>query len=269
MTPNPPNINKLQIPGEAKIILNAFSKITFGEVTITTPENFIHYFTGNKSGPHVNLKIKNWDICREILKKSDIGLAETYLNGLWESDSVSDLIEFSILNEHALMSAFKGSWLKILYYRIIHNKRENTKEGSKKNIAAHYDLGNDFYQLWLDKTMSYSSAMFNGDYSKPHSKAQEDKYQSMLDLIKPASNDHILEIGCGWGGFLEYAGKKGYKVTGITISKAQYEFAIKRIEALGLSELINIKICDYRDIEATFPDKFDHAVSIEMIEAVG
>jgi cyclopropane-fatty-acyl-phospholipid synthase len=249
--------------GEANILLKAFSKLQRGELTITTPEQVSFCFTGSKLGPVVDLQISDWKVFSEILNKSDIGLAETYFDKKWDTSSIEKLIELSILNEDVLMEAFKGNWAKILFYRIKHEASENSITGSKKNIVAHYDLGNAFYSLWLDQSMTYSSAMFlNKD--EDLRTAQDNKYQSMLDLIGARPGDHILEVGCGWGGFMEFAGKRGFKVTGITISDEQFAFTKNRMKENNLN-LCEVLLCDYRNLTGTF----DHAVSIEMIEAVG
>lgn len=258
-------VNIIKSPnGEASLVLKAFSRIEFGEIIVKTPDKLVHKFTGKNAGPFVELEVFEWSVFAEIINKSDIGLAETYIDSLWRASSIENLIELSILNETALIDVFKGNWAKILFYRLKHEARENTKTGSKKNIVAHYDLGNSFYSLWLDKTMTYSSALFlTKDDSL--SLAQENKYQSMLNLIGARPGDHILEVGCGWGGFMEYAGKRGFKVTGITISDEQFVFASERMKTLNLDSQCQVQLCDYRDLKGTF----DHAVSIEMIEAVG
>lgn len=257
-------IKNLSIPGEAKVILNSLSKIEFGSIDIISPEGMHFKYVGKKPGPSTDLNISNWNVFAEILNKSDIGLAETYINNHWNSNSIDQLIELAILNESVLSKAFIGNLHKIIFYRLKHEARENTKSGSKSNIKAHYDLGNSFYSLWLDPTMTYSSALFSHN-NEDLSQAQNNKYQNMLNLVGAKPGDHIVEIGCGWGGFLEHAAKQGIHVTGITISDEQYQFAKARIERLNLQEFAKVKICDYRDLEG----QFDHAVSIEMIEAVG
>jgi len=254
----------LKIPGEAKVILDSFSKIETGEIEFISPEKLVVRYRGTRNGPKVKLEIYDWSIFTEILNKSDIGLAETYIESKWNVDSIANLIELSILNEKSLRKAFTGNLAKIIYYRLKHEARENTKAGSKKNIQAHYDLGNQFYTLWLDKTMTYSSALFSNDLESLE-QAQQNKYQRMLNQLSLKPGDHILEIGCGWGGFLEHAGRQGVRVTGITISDEQFNYATERIKKLGLTHLLDVKLCDYRDLEGSF----DHAVSIEMIEAVG
>jgi len=257
-------IKNLNIPGEAKVILQSLSKIEFGSIEIISPEGMHFKYVGKNPGPSSDITVHNWNVFSEILNKSDIGLAETYINNLWTSHTIDQLIELAILNESVLSKAFIGNLHKIIFYRLKHEARENTKSGSKSNIKAHYDLGNNFYSLWLDNTMTYSSALFTNGIEEL-SLAQSNKYQSMLDLVGAKPGDHIVEIGCGWGGFLEHAAKKKIKVTGITISDEQFQFAKDRIERLNLQEFASVQICDYRDLEG----QFDHAVSIEMIEAVG
>ena len=258
------DLKNLKISGEAKVMLDAFSKVEFGEIQITTPENMVLHYSGSLPGPKVVMTLKDWSVLSDVLNKSDIGLAEAFMDNKLDIDSVSNLIEFAILNEQSLTKAFKGNLAKIIYYRLKHEARENSIFGSKKNIKEHYDLGNSFYTLWLDSTMTYSSALFLNPQESLES-AQLNKYQSMLDLIAPEPGAHILEVGCGWGGFMEFAGKKGYKVTGITISDEQFKFAQERMIKNGLTENCEVRLCDYRALEG----KFDYAVSIEMIEAVG
>jgi cyclopropane-fatty-acyl-phospholipid synthase len=258
------NVTNQNITGEARVLLDAFSKIEFGQMTLQTPDLLTYKYIGKKSGPVVDLCVSDWSVFSEVLNKSDIGFAETFIDQKWKSNSIERLIEFCIMNEKSLTAAFKGNWARILFYRLKHETRENSKTGSKKNILAHYDLGNSFYSLWLDKTMTYSSALFLSEQDVLE-KAQDQKYQSMLNLIGAKPGDHILEVGCGWGGFIEYACKKGFRVTGITISDEQYNFAVNRIKEQKLEQLAEVRLCDYRDLEG----KFDHAVSIEMIEAVG
>ncbi len=259
-----PNIKNLNIPGEAKIILDAFLKIKYGKFTLITPEKLAIMHEGENPGPEITLEIFDWNVFTEILNKSDIGLAECYMDEKIKISSIANLIELSILNESVFKKAFMGNLTKILFYRLKHEARENSLFGSKENIREHYDLGNDFYSLWLDQSMTYSSGIFKNQ-AETLLQAQSNKYQSMLDLVEAKAGDHILEIGCGWGGFLEYAGKKGIKVTGITISNEQYQFAQERIKREKLEDFCSVKICDYRELEG----QFDAVVSIEMIEAVG
>jgi cyclopropane-fatty-acyl-phospholipid synthase len=161
--------------------------------------------------------------------------------------------------------AFYGQWMPVLWQRVRHLLRANTRAGSRRNILAHYDLGNDFYRLWLDPTMTYSSAWFGGDLSQSLEAAQQAKYARILDSLQVAPGQRVLEIGCGWGGFAEAAARRGVRVHGITISRAQLGFAQARIERAGLADRVQLSFIDYRDVTGAY----DHVVSIEMFEAVG
>ena len=170
-----------------------------------------------------------------------------------------------IENQNALLKIFKGHFFGMLIYRIRHFFRANTKKGSKKNIQAHYDLGNNFYKLWLDPTMTYSSALFKSP-QEDLEQAQKNKYQRIIETLKPQKNDHILEVGCGWGGFATMVAKQtGCRVTCLTLSEEQHKYAQDLVIKENLQDLVTIKICDYRDEKGVY----DYVVSIEMIEAVG
>jgi cyclopropane-fatty-acyl-phospholipid synthase len=254
----------LKINGESKIILDALQKCPFGNISVEYKGILLLEKINDPNIAIIKLSVNDLDVFSDILKKSDIGLAEAYIDKRIEINSIEDFIVFSIANESILKKAFLGDIVKILYYRLKHEARENSIEGSKKNIHEHYDLGNKFYSLWLDKTMSYSSAIFKNS-EESLSQAQINKYERMLQSISPSLDEHILEIGCGWGGFLEYAGVRGHKITGITISNEQYLYAKDRIKRLNLEDRVKVLLCDYRNLKG----QFDHAVSIEMIEAVG
>lgn len=244
------------------LFLQMLSKIKYGTVVLTTPEGEKFNFLGLEKGEHVSIHILNWKFCEEIFLKGDIGLGESYIDGMWDCDNINSLIKFGIDNNQSLERVIKGSLLKIFFYRLKHNLNRNSRIGSKKNIHAHYDLGNSFYQLWLDPTMTYSSALFNG-LNLSLEDAQYRKYQNILDQLDLKPDDHILEVGCGWGGFMEYAALKGIKVTGITISNEQYEFSKNRLK--NYPAFATVKLMDYRDIN----EKYDHIISIEMFEALG
>lgn len=244
------------------LFLKMLSKIEYGSISIATPEGDYLNFRGKEEGVHVSLKIIDWKFCEDIFLKGDIGLGESYIAGFWESDNINDLIKFAIDNKGQLERVIRGSVLKILFYRFKHLMNRNSERGSQKNIHAHYDLGNGFYKLWLDKSMTYSSALFDKDGLDLFS-AQERKYQNILDQLNLKAGDHILEVGCGWGGFMEFAAQRGVRVTGITISKEQFEYAKKRLEKF--EDLANVELMDYRKIKG----EYDHIVSIEMFEALG
>ncbi|MDC1278084.1 cyclopropane-fatty-acyl-phospholipid synthase family protein, partial [Pelagibacteraceae bacterium] len=212
----------------------------------------------------VTLKIKDERLMYNLIKNGSIGLGESYMQDFFTTNNLSDLIELSAKNIKIIYK-FSGIF-DLSFINFIKNKFiKNTKLRSKENIAKHYDLGNDFFSLWLDKTLTYSSAIFE-EPNQELSAAQNNKYQKLINLLKPSSGSKILEIGCGWGGFAEYLGTNyDVKLDCITISQKQFEFAKERIHKCGLNEKVNIQIKDYRDLK----DKYDHIASIEMIEAVG
>ena len=247
-----------------KIVFSILSKINVGYLEITNYQGKVFRFGNPQDDLKAQLKIKNPNFSFNLIKSGSIGFAESYMRGEFETDNLSNLIEitarnikiiykFSGLLDFPIVNFFKNMFIK------------NTKNRSKENIAKHYDLGNDFFSLWLDDTLTYSSGIFS-ESTKDLSDAQNNKYQKMIDLIKPNHGDRVLEIGCGWGGFAEYLGKKyDVKLDCITISKKQFEYAKKRIHNCGLNEKVNIEIKDYRDLK----NKYNSIASIEMIEAVG
>ena len=247
-----------------KLVFKFLSKINYGYLELTTFDGNVLKFGNPNDKLQANILIKKQNFNYNLIRGGSIGFAESYMRGEFETDNLSNLIEFTARNIE-IIHKFSG----ILDFPIINfvkNKIiKNTKSRSKQNIARHYDLGNDFFSLWLDETLTYSSAIFN-DNSKNLSEAQNNKYQKLIDLIKPNNGDKVLEIGCGWGGFAEYLGKKyDVKLDCITISKKQFDYAKERIFKCGLNEKVNIEIKDYRDLN----DKYNSIASIEMIEAVG
>ena len=247
-----------------KLVFNFLSKIDYGYLEIKTFDGEILKF-GNPEEPlSANIIIKKPNFNFNLIRGGSIGFAECYMRGEFETDDLSNLIELTARNIK-IIHRFSGL-LDVPVINYIKNKIiKNTKSRSKENIAKHYDLGNEFFSLWLDDTLTYSSAIFN-EHSKNLAEAQNNKYQKLIDLIKPNNGDKVLEIGCGWGGFAEYLGKKyDVKLDCITISKKQFEYAKKRIHKCGLNEKVNIEIKDYRDLQG----KYNSIASIEMIEAVG
>ena len=245
-----------------KYLSNIGKKISNGKLTITLPNNENLEFFG-KGDLKSNLKLNSYMPILRTITSGHVGFAESYLKGEWTSSDLESLLEIMVTN---LPEAFSAkSKIHLTYNRIIHFFRENTKSRAKKNIQYHYDLGNDFYKLWLDKTMTYSSAVFKNE-KESLTEAQENKYQLLIDSLDIKSHHKVLEIGCGWGGFAEYAAKKvGCSIKGITISPSQLKFATNRIKELKLDDKVTIELCDYRDLRG----KYDRVVSIEMIEAVG
>ena len=247
-----------------KIIFNILKKINVGYLEITLPSGELLKF-GNYDGKlKADLKIKSSAFNYNLIKGGSVGLAECYMKNEFETSNLSNLIELAARNI-TIVHKFSGI-LDLKFLNFIKNKFiKNTKSRSRENIAKLYDLGHDFFSLWLDKTLTYSSAIFD-EQNKDLDQAQNNKYQKLINLIQPSNGDKVLEIGCGWGGFAEYLGKNyDVKLDCITISKKQYEYAKERIHNCGLNEKVNIEIKDYRDLNS----KYNSIASIEMIEAVG
>ena len=247
-----------------KLVYKFLSKINYGYLELTTFDREALKFGNPNDKLQANILIKKPNFNYNLIRGGSIGFAESYMRGEFETNNLSNLIELTARNIE-IIHKFSGL-LDFSIINYVKNKIiKNTKSRSKENIAKHYDLGNDFFSLWLDETLTYSSAIFNDD-TKSLSEAQNNKYQKLIDLIKPNNGDKVLEIGCGWGGFAEYLGKKyDVKLDCITISKKQFDFAKERIFKCGLNEKVNIEIKDYRDLN----DKYNSIASIEMIEAVG
>lgn len=242
------------------LFFKLLSAIEYGSITLVTPDGQSLRFAGDKSGSHPQIRINDWGFCEKLFMRGDIGLGESYIEGDWDSEEIHALIRFGIENKSCLERLIKGNILRIFFYRLKHLFNRNTKSGSERNIHAHYDLGNDFYSLWLDKSMTYSSALF--DKSEDLACAQTRKYERIFETLNLKNGDRVLEVGCGWGGFMEYAATRGVHITGVTISKEQFDFASKRLIDF---ENANVKYCDYRNLDG----KYDYIVSIEMFEALG
>ena len=247
-----------------KLVFNILNRVSYGYLEITCYDGTHFKFGDHEDNLKANLIIKKPNFTYNLIRGGSIGFAESYMRGEFETDNLSDLIEFTARNINVIYK-FSGL-LDLPIINFVKNKIiKNTKSRSKENIAKHYDLGNDFFSLWLDDTLTYSSAIFK-DETKNLSEAQNNKYQKLIDLIRPNNGDKVLEIGCGWGGFAEYIGKKyDVKLDCITISKKQFEYTKERIHKCGLNEKVNIEIKDYRDLSG----KYNSIASIEMIEAVG
>lgn len=255
-----------KLPAIARTFYALMRRLDSGVLTFTSPEGVTTQFKGVHEGPHADLRFADWGVARVALKSAEIGLAECYRDGRLFTGHLAQFLELCVANQRALESIFYGKPLIALFFRIKHLLRANTKARAKKNIHAHYDLSNDFYKLWLDETMTYSSALFEGDFHQPLETAQAAKYERILQVLNPKAGETILEIGCGWGGFAEHAAKtRGVKVTGITLSNAQLQFAQTRMKNANLDSLVDLRLIDYRDVQG----QWDYVVSIEMFEAVG
>ena len=262
-TKEQPN-NKL--PFAFRQILNFAERIRFGKLIFILPDGQKLSFSGEEEKSSVGIiQINDYRFARRILVGGDIGFYESYADGDWSTPNLADCLYIFARNADHIQSAFNGSPLLDLVNNLIHAWNKNTKSGSRRNIMAHYDLGNSFYQEWLDPTMTYSSALFPSPEADLGA-AQLNKYENLARSIDLNDSDHVLEIGSGWGGFAEYAAKTyGARITGLTVSPAQYDFAKKRIFESGLTEKVDFKLQDYRDSR----DTFDKIASIEMFEAVG
>jgi len=247
-----------------KIVFSSLKLIKKGHLILTNYDDEKYLFGDPSQKLKVKIKINKPGLTYQIVKNGSTGLAEAYMRGDFETDDLTNLIELTAKNIK-LVYKFSGLLDFSLLNKIRNFLLKNNKSRSKKNISKHYDLGNEFFSLWLDPTLTYSSAIFD-QKDNDLEKAQINKYKKLVELIKPKSGNKILEIGCGWGGFAEYVGKNhDVKLDCITISKKQFEYASNRIFKNGLNEKINIQFKDYRDVK----QKYNSIASIEMIEAVG
>ncbi len=243
-----------------------FEQLKKDQLTIAFPSGHRQVFGKGDLSPQAVLEIRDLRLILRMLFSGDLGLAESYLNGEWETPNLSALLTVGAINLDELSDALKSGWLSKFQGRLRHALRANTKRGSRRNIAAHYDLGNAFYRMWLDPTMTYSSALFADNFNEPLSVAQNRKYARLAEALDIAPGDRVLEIGCGWGGFAEFAAS-AYKceIVCLTLSTEQAKFARRRMENAGLADRVDIRLQDYRDVDGMF----DKIVSIEMFEAVG
>jgi cyclopropane-fatty-acyl-phospholipid synthase len=242
---------------DTRTVLALLEKLQGGLLEVRLPDgNCVLLGDG---GAGVSLHVHDEAMFGRVLTRGDIGLAEAWLDGQWDSPDVTALLTLLAANRAVLKQALYGSWRQLLAARIRHLLNRNSRSGSKRNIMAHYDLGNDFYRQWLDPGMSYSSALYSAGSDGSLAAAQTAKYRRILQRLDAAPGQHLLEIGCGWGGFAELALADGLQLTGLTLSPAQLEWAQRRVPRADL------RLQDYRDVR----EQFDHVVSIEMFEAVG
>jgi cyclopropane-fatty-acyl-phospholipid synthase len=235
------------------------SHLEYGTLEFVAPNGEVHVAEGRNPGPKARFHIRDWDVLRHIVARGDIALGEDYVDGAWETDDIEKLVSLFLMNMETMARYAHGGFLSrmalVISDRFV---RRNSLTGSKRNIEAHYDVGNEFYALWLDKSMTYSSALF-GEAPRSLEEAQQNKYERILSrFAKPGAS--VLEIGCGWGGFAERAALYGHRLTGLTISPAQYRYAVERLKGAA-----DILLEDYRKARGAF----DMIVSIEMFEAVG
>lgn len=253
-------------PAAARTVLRMLTHLRHGSLDVQLPDGSTAHF-GTPEGPRAALRLHNWNVCALALKSGDIGFAESYIAGDWTTPDLPALIRLFIANREDIESVVYGTWWGRLLYRLRHRLNRNSREGSRRNIHAHYDLGNEFYRLWLDPSMAYSSAWFEGCYDRPLTEAQEAKVRRALRECGLRPGDRLLEIGCGWGGLAEVATTEfDVHVTGVTLSTEQLDYAQDRLAALERSHQADLRLQDYRDID---DGPFDAICSIEMFEAVG
>ena len=257
--------NQQNLPRYFARVFNLVGKLNSGRVDFILPDGRQFRAEGAKPGPVAEVFINNPDVFARLVREGDLGFSDAYLDGWWTTPDLQAFMDFIHADNDDMYDEFPGMGLVRAWEKARFWFQSNSKRQALKNISYHYDLGNDFYRLWLDDTMTYSSALFTTSQESLEN-AQVAKYASMIDQMGVKPGDHVLEIGCGWGGFAEYAAKeRGLKVTGLTISKEQLDFARKRIKNNGLGDKVNLKLQDYRDETGVY----DGVASIEMFEAVG
>lgn len=252
-------------PWLMRLLLRAASKLYVGKLRMVAPDGTAWTFEGSEVGPHATLIIRHMSAVRRLLFNGDMGFAEAYLDGQWETPDLMALLELAQRNAQALARMEQPGLGGRLLSNLIQACRRNTRRGARRNIAYHYDLGNDFYKLWLDESLTYSSAIFAAP-DQTLFDAQMNKYRQILQRLQLRPEHHLLEIGSGWGGFALYAAQQtGCRVTSITLSQAQLQEARRRALLAGLTERVQFELCDYRDLTG----QYDCIASIEMFEAIG
>ena len=261
------------VPPRARLIIRMMQKLSIGSLTVRFPDGQSQRF--GHGAPHAEIALANWNVCDAALKSGDIGFGETYIAGDWTTPDLLALMNVMVANRNNIEAVIYGTWWGRILYRVRHLLRRNTRTGSKKNIHAHYDIGNAFYRSWLDESMTYSAALFDDARHAADASSRDDfaalpcaqrrKYERVLDRLALAPGSHVLEIGCGWGGFAEAAARRGHHVTGLTLSREQLELARARMDEQGLDGQVELALCDYRDARG----RYDGIASIEMFEAVG
>ncbi len=254
-----------KLPRHNQAFLRALKTIEFGRLTLITPEGERMAFTGASKGPLADWRLSDWGVLDEFMVRGEIGIADTYIDGRWSTSGLEELITFGLMNGGRLERFFHGQPWHVLMLRLKYLLQGNSMRGSRRNVVAHYDLGSNFYKLWLGKSMTYSCALFEGDESRSLEDAQQAKYERVLQRLGAQRGQHILEIGCGWGGFAEAAASKGVRVTALTLAPVQAACAREKLASAGLDHLVSVEVMDYREIKG----QFDHVVSIGMFEHVG
>ena len=257
--PAPPRDRRLRLGLRFARLIKA------GTLTMVLPDGSLHRFEGEAPGPTATLIVRDARMVAKVAFGGSLGLSEAYMDGLWDSPDVTEVLRLGTANEMAFDEMLRGkSWARFASWAM-HKMRGNTRKGARRNIAEHYDLGNDFYAAWLDPSMTYSAALFGAGETDMRA-AQDEKYRRLCRALDLAPGMTVLEIGCGWGGFAQIAAAEfGAVVTGITLSAAQLAYGRARIKAAGLDDMVSLRLEDYRDTTGSF----DRVASIEMFEAVG
>ena len=260
-------VKPARVPATARAALALLPRLQAGTLTVHTPDGATHHAAGaSRPELHATLNVIDWSVFAATMRTGDIGFAEAFMAGEWTTPHLPDLLRLLLANRDVIEKAIYGSWWGRLLHRVQHALNRNTRRGSRRNISAHYDLGNAFYALWLDETMNYSSAWFEGDPSKPLAQAQLAKLRRAIAATDVQPGQRLLEIGCGWGAVAETAARDGIDVVGLTLSTEQLAWAQSRLVHAGVAQHADLRLQDYRDV----PDgPFDAIVSIEMFEAVG
>ncbi|WP_298816369.1 cyclopropane-fatty-acyl-phospholipid synthase family protein [uncultured Roseibium sp.] len=252
-------------PRLARMAANLAVKIRYGSLEVQFPDGRRYLIEGRENGPHGVLKIHNWRFFRMVVQAGDVGVGEAFMAGYWSSPDVTTFLEVFCINQESTLEALQGRPFSRFLLSLRHWLNANTKRGSKRNISAHYDLGNAFYKEWLDPSMTYSSAIYSNETNNLE-QAQAEKYASLVRQTGIRPEHQVLEIGCGWGGFAEHVAKTvGAHVKALTISQEQFDYARERIYKAGLNEKVDVVFQDYRDERGVY----DRIASIEMFEAVG
>ena len=258
-------VEPVRLRWSARLFINLLRRLTIGSLKLVDPQGRVLWFGQGSTTLHAELQVHDWRAAGLLLRQGDVGFAESLRRGWLESPNLLALFTLAMRNKQ-VSEVIDGHWWALLLKKLSHwVLKDNSRRGSRRNILSHYDVGNSFYRLWLDPSMTYSAAWFEGDLSQSLQTAQEAKYDRILNQLQAIPGQTVLEVGCGWGGFAERAAGRGLKVVGITLSDAQLEWATRRISDAGLDALVNLRLQDYRDVS----EKFDHIVSIEMFEAVG
>jgi cyclopropane-fatty-acyl-phospholipid synthase len=268
-TTSAPVISSTQaMPAAVRRVVGLLQRLQHGTLHVQWPDGRVEQFgQASDTGLNATLHLHSYAPLTQAMKSGDIGFAESYIAGEWTTNNLAELLQLLVANRRDMEELIYGNWLGRLFYRVRHLLHRNTRSNSKKNIHAHYDLGNAFYELWLDPTMNYSSAWFDNDRSKPMAEAQTAKVRRALRMVDAKAGDRILEIGCGWGALAELGGQEfGAHMSGVTLSHEQLAFASQRMQKLGLDSTSNLRLQDYRDID---DGPYDAICSIEMLEAVG